>query len=122
MVVAGAADVFVEQAGVVRLARLPVLSILQDRSDRAVRAGAQCQRPCAGGIQPLGVVARRQSEDADAGAEPLLGMRARVQDDLDQRRSVVTDRCGLAEDSLVRPVAVAPVRTRHVVGERSRRA
>ena len=47
-------------------------------------------------------------------------MRARAQDDLDQRRGVVADRCGLAQDPLVRPVAVAPVRTRHVVGERGR--
>src|SRR5580693_7533165 len=111
MVVARAADVFVEQAGVVWLARLPVLGILEDRGDRAVRAGAECQRPCTGGIQPLGVVARRQPENPDAGAEPLLGMRPRAQDDLDQRRGVIADYCRLSQDPLVRPVAVAPVRT-----------
>ena len=99
---------------------LPVLSVLQDRRDRAVGAGAQRQRPCTGAIQPLGAVALRQPEDADAGAEPLLGMRARAQDDLDQRRGVVADRGGLALDPLMRPVAVAPVRARHVIGDRGR--
>ena len=83
MVVAGTTDVLVEQARVVRLARLAVLSIPQDRGDRAVRAGAQGQRACAGSIQPLGVVVRCQPEDADAGTEPLLGVRARAQNDLD---------------------------------------
>jgi hypothetical protein len=34
------------------------------------------ESPRAGGIEPLGVVPLRQSEDADAGTEPLLGMRA----------------------------------------------
>jgi hypothetical protein len=47
-------------------------------------------------------------------------MRARAQDDLDQCRSVVADHGGLSQDPLVRPVAVAPVRARHVVGERGR--
>ena len=64
--------------------------------------------------------ARRRSaspaEDADAGAEPLLGMRTRAQDDLDQRGGVVADRGGFPQDPFVRPVAIAPVRTRHVVG------
>src|SRR5271157_2922411 len=104
MVVARTADVLVQQAGLFRLARLPVLSIPKDRRDRAVRAGAQCQRSRAGSIQPLGVVARRQPKNADAGTEPLLGMRARAQDDLDQRRGVVADRLGFSQDPLVRPV------------------
>ena len=77
------------QAWLFRIGRLPVLSILQDRRDRAVGARAQGQCSRAGGIKPLGVVTFRQAEDADAGAEPLLGMRARTQDDLDQRRGIV---------------------------------
>src|SRR5271157_4735142 len=109
MVVVRTADVLVQQAGLFRLARLPVLSIPKDRRDRAVRAGAQCQRSRAGSIQPLGVVARRQPKNADAGTEPLLGMRARAQDDLDQRRGVIADRLGFSQDPLVRPVVVAPV-------------
>ena len=92
MVVAGATNVLVEQAGLFRIGLLPLLSILQDRGDRAVRAGAQNECPRAGGIEPFGVVSLRQSEDADAGTEPLLGMRARTQDDLDQRRGVIADR------------------------------
>jgi hypothetical protein len=45
MVVAGATNVLVEQAGLFRSGLLPLLSILQDRGDRAV--GAPCQpRDC----------------------------------------------------------------------------
>src|SRR5271166_399066 len=44
-------------------------------------------------------------------------MRARAEDDLDRCRGVVADRCGLALDPLVGPVAVAPMRTRHVISE-----
>ena len=80
MVVAGATNVLVEQAGVFRIGLLPFLSILQDRRDRAVRAGAQKECPRAGGIEPFGVVPLRQSEDADAGTEPLLGVWAGTQD------------------------------------------
>jgi hypothetical protein len=76
MVVARTANVLVEQAWLFRIGGLLVLSILQDRGDRAVGARAQGQRPGTGGIQPLGVVTFGQAEDADAGAEPLLRVRA----------------------------------------------
>ncbi len=101
MIVVWAADVLVEQARLFRIGRLLFLSILQDRRDRTVRAGAERQRPRAGRIHPLGVVARHQPQDADARAEPLLGVRAGAQDDLNQRRGVV------AHGSLVRAAAQA---------------
>src|SRR3978361_474923 len=96
MVVTGATNVVVEQAGLISLplgSRLAFLLVLQDRCDRAVGTGAECQRPGAGGVQPFGAVAFAQAENADAGTEPLFGMRARTQHDLDQRRGVVAD-CG----------------------------
>src|SRR5208337_5355803 len=61
-----------------------------------------------------------QPEDADAGTEPLLGMRARTQDDLDQRRGVIADRGGFALDPLMRPIAIALVRARHMLDHRTR--
>ena len=74
MIVARAADIFVEQAWLFWVGGLSVLSILQDCRDRTIGAGAKEQRPRAGGVQPLGVVTFRQAEDADAGTEPLLGV------------------------------------------------
>jgi len=47
-------------------------------------------------------------------------MRARAQDDLDQRRGVVADGGGLAQNPFMRPVAIAPMRTGHVLGQRGR--
>ena len=68
----------------------------------------------------FGAVAFDQAEDADAGAEALLGMRPRAQDHVDQHGGVGADRGGLAADALVGPVAIAPVRTRHVLGDGGR--
>ena len=114
MVVTGATNVVVEQAGLISLpfmSRLAFLPVLQDRRDRTVGTGAKCQRLGTGGLQPFGAVTLAQAEDADAGAEPLFGMRARPQHDLHQGCGVTADRGGFALDPLVRPVAVAPVAT-----------
>ncbi len=55
---------------------------------------------------------------------PCSGVWARTQDDLDRRGGVIADCCGVALDPLMRPVAIAPVRTRHVFSQcrRSMRA
>src|SRR5271165_5094254 len=79
MIIAGPADVLVEQAGRIAGSGLVLLSILQDCRDRAVGAGAQRQRLRAGGIHPLGAVSLAEPENADAGTEPLLRMRPRAQ-------------------------------------------
>src|SRR5262249_2629965 len=76
------------------------------------------QRPSAGGIDPLGTIALDQAQDANTGAEALLGMRPRAQDDVDQHRGARADRLGLVPDAFVCPVAIAPVRTGHVFGDR----
>jgi hypothetical protein len=94
---------------------LAFLLVLQDHRDRAVGTRAEGQRPGAGGVQPFDAVAFAQAGDADAGAEPLFGVRPRTQHDLDQRRGIVADGGGLALDPLMRPVAIAPVRTRHML-------
>src|SRR4051812_4327456 len=87
MVVAGAADVLVLQSRVTASSPL-LLSILQDRRHRAVGAGAKRQGSGARAVQPLGAVSLAEPKDADAGPEPLLGMRARAQDHLEQRGGI----------------------------------
>src|SRR4029077_14884188 len=78
MVVAGAADVLVDQEGRLgRRGRGVLAAVLQDGGDRAVGAGAEHQRTSAGGIDPFGAIALDQAQDTDAGAEALLGMRPR---------------------------------------------
>ena len=60
MVVTGATNVLVEQAGLIGLpsvSRLAVLRILQDRGERTVGAGAEGQRLRTGGIQSFGALA-----------------------------------------------------------------
>src|SRR5207302_684499 len=83
---------------------------------RGVGSGAEHQRAGAGGINPFRTIALDQSQNADAGAEPLLGMRPRAQDDIDQHGGVRTDGLGLMPDALVGPVAIAPVGGGHVLG------
>jgi len=78
MVVAGTADVLVQQAGRLGRAGRLVPSVLQDGGDRGVGARAECQRPGTGGVDPFGAMVLHQAQDADAGAEPLLGVRARA--------------------------------------------
>jgi len=91
MIVAGTADVLVQQAG--RLGRVIRLvpAVLQDGGDRGVGARAERQRPGTGRVDPLYAVVLHQAQNADAGAEPLLGMRPRAQDQVRQRRRVVAD-------------------------------
>src|SRR3954451_18323537 len=109
MVVAGPADVLVLQSRRITASSPLLLSILQDRRHRGVGAGAERQGPGARAIQPLGAVSLAEPQNANAGPDPLLGMRARPQDHLDQRGRIVADGGGLTQDPLVGPIAVAPV-------------
>src|SRR5438445_12259110 len=89
MVIAGAADVLVDQERRLRGGGRGMLSaVLQDRGDRAVGAGTEHQRTGAGGIDPFGAIALEQAQDADAGAEALFGIRPRPQNQLDQHGDV----------------------------------
>src|SRR6516225_9681952 len=72
------------------------------------------------GASAVGPGALDQAQDADAGAEALLGMRPRAQDHVDQHGAVGPDAGGFAADTLVRPVAIAAVRAGHVFGHRGR--
>ena len=74
--VAGAADVGVGDRRPVRGRRGPsAIEVgLQDRVDRGVGARADLERAAAGGLEPVGAVGSGQPQDAEAGAEALLGM------------------------------------------------
>src|SRR5271154_2282786 len=118
MVIAGAANVLVDQDRRLARRRWGVLAaVLQDGGDGAVGAGAENQRAGTGSVDPLDAEAFDQADNADAGAEALLGMRPRSQDHVDQHRCVGADQRGLAADALMGPIAIAPVRARHVVGD-----
>ena len=73
MIVAGTADVFVDQAGPVGLGLFAVLAVVEDGCDRGVGARAKRQCPGAGGIEAFRAVALLQPQDADAGADPAPG-------------------------------------------------
>lgn len=75
----------------------PVQAVAQDRLHRSVCPGANVHAALASGLQPLGPVAADQAQDAEASAEPLLGMRLGGQDALDERDGGRADRLGLAQ-------------------------
>src|SRR5512135_3787547 len=116
MVVAGASDVLVKQAGTLgTVGRGLILAVLQDGGDRTIRASTQRQGAGAGGIEPFGAVTFFQAEDTDAGAEALFGVWPGAQDDVDQGRRIAAHPGRLAPDPVMGPVAIAAMRTRHVV-------
>ena len=121
MVVAAAADVLVLDGQLVRHgfgAVGPVKAVPQDRLHRTVGAGADIDAALARRLQPLGPVAADQAQDPKAGAKPLLGMRLGGEDALDQRDGGWPDRLGLAQQPGWRPLGVAAMRARHVLGDR----
>src|SRR6187401_1948514 len=97
---------------------LAIEVVLQDRVDASVGAGADLKRTRAGGLEPPGPVRRREPQDADAGPEALLGMRALCEDDLDQRRGAAPDLSRAPPQALQCPVGMAPMARRHVLTHR----
>src|SRR5580704_9305253 len=98
MEVGGAADVVVRYRRPVRGHCGPsaIEVVLQDRVDRAVGARTDLERPATGGFQPFAAIRLGEPQDADAGAEALLGVSTLAQDDLDQGRGMAADRAGLS--------------------------
>src|SRR6516165_445529 len=84
--VGGAADVVVRYRRPVRgLGRtLAIEIVLQDRVDGAIGARADLERAAAGDFESLVAVGLGEPQDADTGAEALLGVRALPQDNLDE--------------------------------------
>src|SRR6201997_3891107 len=59
----------------------------------------------------------RQSDDAEAGPDPLLRVGPALQDQLAERGGSWADRSGLAANALDGPVGVPPMARRHVLGD-----
>ena len=72
---------------------------LQDRGDGGVGARADLQRAVTGGFEPLAAEALGVPQNADTGAEALLGMRPLAQDDLDERGCLRADLVRLPLDA-----------------------
>src|SRR5215831_302674 len=119
MVEGGAADVVVNDRGPLRgfLGPFAIELGVEDGFDGAEGAGADGERALTGRLHPLASKASHEVYDATAGAEALLGMSLLAQDDLDECRGIRPDLGGLALDALGRPVGIAPVARRHVLGQ-----
>src|SRR5215471_15263431 len=93
MEVGWAADIVVSYRRPVRggCRPLAIEVVLQDGVDRAVGTRTDLERTTASGFEPFAAIALGEPQDADTSAEALLGMRALLQDDLDERRGVLTD-------------------------------
>jgi len=95
MVVARAADIGVKDRHAVggRAERsLAVELVVEDRAHRTVGQGADLDCPSRRGLQSIGAERPRQADDAEAGAEALLGMRPALEDQLAQRSGGGADR------------------------------
>ena len=120
MVVAGAADVGVEDRdglGGPRLRGLAIELVVEDRAHRAVGQGADLDG--ARGRRPRAVPRRtaRQPQDAEAGAEALLGVRSARKDQLAQDRGGGPDAGGPLAHALDGPIGIAAMARRHVIGD-----
>jgi hypothetical protein len=62
----------------------PIEIVGEDRFDRAVGARADVDRPRSRGVQPSAPIGAGEPEDAEAGAEALLGVRALVENEVAQ--------------------------------------
>src|SRR5580700_2935284 len=119
VVVARSADIGMEDRHAIGgrpLGSLAIELVVEDGSHRAVGQGADLNRPRGGGFQTIGAEWPHQPHDAEAGAEALLRVGPTLQDQLAERGGSWTDRSGLAANALNRPVGVATMARRHVLG------
>ena len=88
-----------------------------DRTEVRVRALIR-KRPVAGGLEPLRTVASPQPQDAEAGAEALLGVRPVAQDDVDEDRGGRPDAGRALAQHLGRDLGMAAMAGRSVIVQR----
>src|SRR5215475_1283827 len=81
--------------------------VAQDRGDGAVGARADIDPALTCSLDTIGAVAAHQPEDAETGAEALLGVRLGSEDQLYEVSGGGTDPGGLASQPGWRPVGVA---------------
>ena len=70
---------------------LAIEAFVENRADGTVGSGADLEATAAGGFEPFCAVLASQAQNAEAGAEALLGMGPAAQDDLDQGGGVGSD-------------------------------
>src|SRR6202050_4121073 len=114
------ADVAVAQGLVVRrlVEESAIEAALEDRTDRGDGAGLDQDAASAGGVDARVVVAPGQRKNAEAGAKALLGMRPCSNDGLEKRGGRGADLLAGRDQSSGRPLAVAAMGARHVIGNR----
>ena len=120
MEVAGAPDILVVNDGALGRDVGAIEVALQDRDDGGVGARADVDAPVAGCFNPVAVVALDQVDDADRGAEPLLGVRLGGHDGCDHSCSGRADGGGVPLEALHVPVSETLVVGGHVVRDRGR--
>src|SRR5258708_36844105 len=86
--------------------------------DRGDRARLDEDAGSAGSIDGRIVVAAGQGQDAEAGAKALLGMRPGSDDGLEKRSGRGPNLLAGSDQSSGRPLAVAAMGARHVIGDR----
>src|SRR5262245_25369827 len=121
MVVATATDVGVLYRRAVRDLLLRVGSVeavLEDRGDGAVASRADVIAAPTGSFEPVDSIFLGEPQDAEAGAESLLGMRLRAHDRFEQRERCRTDLLSLSHEARWRPLGIAPMRARHMFWDR----
>src|ERR1700688_4083594 len=107
MVVAGSADVGVEDRdgmGWRPVRGLAIELVVEDRAHRAVGQRADLDSARHRRFETLGAERPDQAHDAEAGTEALFGGWPTLQDQLAQRRRRRADRGGLLADALDGPV------------------
>src|SRR3974390_2514141 len=116
MVVARAADVGVKDRGRLRgafLRRLPIELVVEDGFDGAVSFGADVDGALRRRLEGLKAVRPCETDDAEAGAVALLGMRPRLQNLLAERRRRWADLAGVLADALDCPTGIAAMARGH---------
>ena len=88
--------------------------VLEDRGDRAVASRADVIAAPASGFEPVGAIFLGEPQDAEAGAESLLGVRLRAHARFERRDRCRTDLLRLSPEARRRPFGITPMRAWHV--------
>ena len=88
--------------------------VVEDGADGAVGERADLDGARGGRLQTHDAERLGQAQDAETGAEALLGVRAILEDLLAERRGGGADQGGVATDAVDRPVGVTAKRLRPV--------
>src|SRR5262249_22949581 len=92
--------------------------VVEDGADRSVGERADLDGARGGRFQPRDAERPRQTQDAEAGSEPLFGMGPVLEDEIAQRCGCWPDESGVPADPADGPVGMAAMAGRHVVGKR----